>query len=459
MLRPASTCLFLIASSLPAWAQWPTFADGDLLYRPDSISGSGGASPLLRIDPVAASAVELVPDTFNAYSDGAWLVLDPFRDVLLMYTSRFATGPFSPRLWAVRADGLTTDLGLLNAALSALAPVGDGRVYCTASRELSLLDAAGGLQPVLDTNGMPFDVPVDHLYYEPTTNSLVGVARTGFPGTCTVFGEIGLHRYDLTVDGTALRAPAAYTPYFHGGEGIPIGLDPLPGGDLLLTMNSGLSAGFDLRRLDPVTLAISDFAEPDSNDKDGGVWSQVLGTAVFVDDMDNSFRTMGQGGSGAGVEILADLVPGDQTTGVSTTFEMTDVERQPGACPGTISSFGSGLAGSGGLLPTVDVGACPRIGSTLPVHVAEGPAGGVGLLLVGRFTGALPLFGGTVYVLPPYASQPLVFADSNGAAQLMLPVPDLSQLVGVSFFLQAGFADLGAVQGVSLSAALELVLG
>ncbi len=164
-------------------------------------------------------------------------------------------------------------------------------------------------------------------------------------------------------------------------------------------------------------------------------------------------------GGGQGVEVLSGLVLGDSTTGVSTSFEMIDVERTAGACPGAVTEFGTGLAGTAGLVPTIDVGACPRIGSMLPVHVGAALPGGVGLLLVGRFSGPPPLFGGTVYVLPPYASQPVVFADANGAAQLMLPVPNLPQLVGLSFFLQAGFSDPGGPQGVSLSAALELVLG
>ena len=87
------------------------------------------------------------------------------------------------------------------------------------------------------------------------------------------------------------------------------------------------------------------------------------------------------------------------------------------------------------------------------------------MLVVGLNAGALPLYGGTLYVMPPFVLQAPFVADHGGLgsgaglAQILIPVPDQPSLIGVPMEAQAGVFDQYAPQGVALTNALTLVLG
>ncbi len=89
-------------------------------------------------------------------------------------------------------------------------------------------------------------------------------------------------------------------------------------------------------------------------------------------------------------------------------------------------------------------------------------AGAGGLLLLGFSPSAVPLLGGTLH-LSPIASSFTISAGGTpggpGTGSFALPLFFGPGLVGLTFYLQAGFLDAGAVQGVSRTNGLAVTIG
>jgi len=442
-------------------AQTGPFTDGELLVRvPDGIFGP---YTLHRVDPSTGQAVGLMSDITGGQSKGGWMAYDPYRGAILAYCVNTTIHPTNGHLFQVQSDGSFASLGFVGAKLRALAPVGDGRVYGYSDTKLHLLDAANGLTPVLDENGFEIELAIDHLVYDPATNSLIGTGRTNVD--CAGFNETPIYRLTLSGDGTSVTETLC-SNYAFGATGWPIGLDHLPGGSVLLTMVGGFnSVKKRFLEIDPATLAVSVWAETDFTDLDGSVWVPALGGAVAFEDGDNELRLFPKGSSGTGILIPTSVVLGNVTSGVSSVNGMTDIDLLGPGCGGLAKAFGTGLAGTGGAVPNLSAGACPALGATLPLTVTNGLGGSLALLLLGLNTGAVPAYGGTLFALPPFpaiVNVPLGGAAGQGGAgfgSVNLPVPMTPALLGAAIFGQALVADGAAPFGIAFTRGLDLRIG
>ncbi|QDU65894.1 hypothetical protein [Engelhardtia mirabilis] len=453
----------VLGASSPAVAQTGPFVDGELLLR---APGSAGQSALYRINPITGHGDLVVDQLFPNYSGAGWVTYDPYRDRLLAYTAYSPLGVFSPRLYAFDSNDALSNLGFDGQALKCLTPVGDGRIYCFDNGGLKLIDAGDNIQPVLDQASQPVSLVMDQLAYDASTNSLIGALRLLPSSPCYTIQHILVYRYPLNGAGTQLSGPVSCNSYDVDATPWPIGLDPLPGGDLLLTL-TGVSPFSDkvFLRVNPASLAISLWGESTLNDLDGGVWNPALQRAIVLDDQANELRTFFPGQGGTGSLLPVDLVVGDGTTGVSAANAMADIELFGSACGGFAASFGVGLAGKGGIVPELSASTCPTVGAPLKLSVTQGLGASAAVVLLSAGSAPFPLFGGTAYVLPPYfltLSLPLngpQITAGAGQATTSVPTPNDPSLAGLQFYAQGGVLDAAALQGVSLTNALALQLG
>ncbi len=122
---------------------------------------------------------------------------------------------------------------------------------------------------------------------------------------------------------------------------------------------------------------------------------------------------------------------------------------------GTLTPYGTGLPGSGGIVPQLDVTGCFAAGSnSLEFEVTNGLGGASGLVLVGTETASLPLEGGTLLVAPPFVTLVTIALDGSGpgTGTLTIPVPPTGPApAGTKITLQAAFFDAAAPYGISFS--------
>ncbi|MEM7311119.1 MAG: hypothetical protein AAF682_30895 [Planctomycetota bacterium] len=129
-----------------------------------------------------------------------------------------------------------------------------------------------------------------------------------------------------------------------------------------------------------------------------------------------------------------------------------------GTCPPPpFQPYGLGLAGTGGIVPELTGSGVAALGGSVTLQVSGGAPGAVGLLGASPSEAFLPIFGGAVLIFPFAIVTPLTL-DGGGAGAHTYPVPATPPLVGEAFFLQAGFLDAGAPEGVSLSQGLKLTV-
>jgi len=458
-------CLALLSSAAPAIAQTGPFADGELLVH--ALNPATSKRTLWRINTVTGQASALLVDAPTVSSSADWVAYDPFRDGVLAFV-KWNEVPNSNRLLLLRSDASVTDLGFADEKLSDLAPVGDGRVYLRKNGVLHVLDAANQIHPVLDAGGQQVTLAYQHLQYHAPTNSLFAAIHVQTPNPCSVTGVwmITAHRLPLTPDGTALSGPPSCSAFDYTTSGAPIGMDPLPDGGLLLTIAAGSAIPNDhLVRIDPVTLAITPWAKPDFNDLDGGVWSQALGKVIVLNDIDNTLRTFSFGEVGPGTVLPVSVAVGDGSSGTGAGNKIEDIETTGPTCPGSVASFGQGLAGKGGVVPKLGAGTCPRIGEMLPIYLGSGVGKAPAIVGFSLTTASYPLFGGTGYLVPPLVVQvPVTLSGlqnqtAGGWAQINLPVPNDPALSGAAVFGQGAVIDPAAAFGVALTPGLAIVFG
>ena len=455
-------CLVALAGLVSlSFAQTGPFRDGELLVRaPDA----NNDYTIWRIDAGTGHGAALTSGLGSSYRGPGWIAYDPFRDGLLVFTTRVQDSLYQPHLYLVRSDGTVTDLGFTSAWVRSLAPTGDGRVYMRLGGVLTVMDATNQIQSVLDENGQPFSPEVDHLLFDPASNALIGATGDASVVPCGAFTSVSVHRWSLNAAGTALSSPATCITHFHGMVAAAVGLDHLPGGDVLLTLTDGSPyAEGQMLRVDPVTLAVSTFSDTTLSDIDGGVWCQRIGRVVVLEDFANELRTFGPGQGGTGTLLPVDVPVGDFYSGWGPTENISDIDLLGPGCGGLAFGFGVGLAGTGGATPTLGAGTCPQIGTTVVMSIANGLGGAFGLLVGGHGSSPYALVGGTGYVLPPLDLQLVFHANGVGAgageAQVPLAVPNDPILIGLPFYFQAGLLDPIAPANVSLTPGLEIRLG
>lgn len=453
---PLSAALAGLLLATAGMAQAGPFADGELIVRSKTLAT--GKVDLYRVNAATGHGVLLAPDFYTGYTGADWLAYDSYRDGVLAYISKNPLWA-SPKLMLFRANGQDTDLGFQSETLTCLAPTGDGRVYLRKAGVLHVLSAANQLAPVIDTGtGQPFSLSLDALIYDPGTQTLIGASQPNLANPCGGAGLVTVHRLSLSADGKAVVASACASWSF-GDYAAPTGLDRLPGGDILLTLADGFVADDNLLRIHPAGPSISLYAQPGPSSLTGGVWSQKLNSALVLDSSASVLLKYAAGSSGAGQALACDVL---SPTGQGDA--LIDVNFDGPVCTGSATQWGQGTASSG-IVPLLGAASCPKIGKTLPLTVGRTVGGAQGLLLIGLNAGALPLYGGTLYVMPPFVLQAPFAADHPGSgpgaglAEILIPVPAQPSLIGIPLEAQAGVFDTSAPQGVAISNALELVLG
>jgi hypothetical protein len=455
--------LLLIA---PAPAQTGPWTDGELVVR--SVLPSSQTQAIYRIAPETGHGVELV----SGFYWGGWagsMVFDPYRDALLTSMSLPPDPYWREELWVVSHDGSTVVIpGFTDVPLRALAPIGDGRVYFQRHQgnpnwEVEYLDASNQVHTLMDDTGaVPFSFSVEHMLYHAPTNSLIATNSGWWSPNDCVTGLSSVFRIPLSPDGSQVAGPVTCASVAGVSNNI-MSMDYLPGGDILLNMAGSQYFDDTLRRLDPLTLATTIWAQPGPPDLNGAVWSARIGRAVVLDDGANVLRAYLPGQAGGGTVISADVPVSPGTSGYSPAETMTRVDLNGPGCVGTSHAFGTGVAGKGGFVPSLGAVGCPDIGKPFSLSIDDVVGGGVGALAVGFTAGAVPIAGGTLYVVPISSQLPVVAGgdpDAAGAGSYSMPLlfPDPA-FAGFTVYLQAGFFDAGAVQGISLSNGLLLSIG
>lgn len=450
---------------LPAAAAVAQFPDGELIVRLGT--AGGGSCSYLRVDPVSGNATTLLAGCYPHGNAGS-AVYDSFRDVMLINTSLPPDSYALARLFAVQADGSHTAIASVGTGdLGALCSAGDGRVFyqMAASNQIRWIDANNQVHTLLDAAGAaPFQFAVEHLIHHAASNALIATTSGWWstndctPGACSVF------RIPLSSDGSRVGGAVTCNAVASDNQEI-MSLDFLPGGQLLMGLANG-SPGFMplLVTVDPMTLALGPFANTQLHDVDGAVYSTRAGGAIVLDDGANVLRRFGPGTAlTPGTVITTSMTVSATTSGYSPRENLWEVDRNGPGCQGLGAPYGTGLAGLGGVVPTLGAVGCPDRNTPWSLSVAATAGGTFGLLALGDGPANLPVFGGTLLVSPITAS--FVFATSGapgmpgvGGYNLPLLLNDPA-LVGVSLWFQAALLDAAAVEGFSLTNGLQVVIG
>lgn len=463
-------CLAALALGQPT-SRAQDFEDGDLL-----VTGQFNNFPhaFFAIDPQTGQTSQ-VANVFSL-SGPDWMEYDPFRKGVVLYGTIQPDMPWpTQRLILLRRDGSYTSLGFIGEQVQALAPAGDGRVYCLRTApgvpgsRLHVLTADNQMLPVIDpASGQAFSLAFDHLAFLPGQNALLAVGNWAQAPCTNLNGRPRAYRIPLAPDGLSIGGPIACGVIDFGINQAVVGLDALPGGDYLMTLSNGDWSPKNLVRIQPGGPSLSLYAETlgqsaNMIDLDGGVWSQALGRAVVLNDWTDQL-TVVPGNGQPGQPIATSLSIWDGTSGTGPRNRLTDVSRFGPGCGGLSKAYGSALAGSGGLAPNLGAATCPRVGQLLPLVLSETAGAAPCFLALGTAKAGLPLAGGTLNLVPLQVLGAVSASGSPGqagagSAQFDLSVPSNPALIGVPIYLQGAAVDLGAPEWLALSRGLEVRAG
>lgn len=469
-MKPATvlTLLTLVPSALAQTGPW---TDGELILR----NGSGVPTINRVVPETGETAVLIAPQAFGGFS-GA-MVFDSFRGGLL---ANLALAPETTvyRLWLVAHDGTAEAIPGFTGGVKALASAGDGRVffirYTGATQgptPVEYVAADDKIQTLLAADGVtPFELDAEHLLYHAPSNALIGSSSAQWAAThCGPTGS-SIYRVPLSADGLrvdgAMTCTSIPTTLLTGDV---MALDHLPGGNVLVTTATAfLGAPHPMISVDPVTLALGIWAQPAQHDINGGVWSARLGKAVIHANSGaawwepDGLRALEAGQDGYGT-FLATSLPLPVGGGFSPIEILIDVDLNGPGCDGIQLAYGSGLAGTGGFVPQLGAFGCPDVGSTFTLSIADVVGGAPGVIFVGLSSGAQPFKGGTFLIGSFALIQPCIAVGTPGApgaGDMTFPVTFTDPiLIGVDIFLQAAYADDGAVKNVSMTNGLRIQAG
>jgi len=132
--------------------------------------------------------------------------------------------------------------------------------------------------------------------------------------------------------------------------------------------------------------------------------------------------------------------------------------------PPAVDPYGAGLAGAGGLVPSLDATGTAAAGGSITLQIRDFVGGALTILLVNLAPASLPAFGGTVLVdvgsglaIWPMVLPGVQGAPGDGDLDLTETVPD--ELACVSVYLQQLGSDAAAIRGVSMTNGLEIHFG
>lgn len=478
MSRSLAVPFVLASLAGPLLAQGGGFVAENLFLLSPAVQGPGATDgALMRID-LSTNTASMLLDTFTTQSLQGNAAFDPYRQRIVCYAGlHSAVDP--PHMWATNAAGNLDDLGLVGGAYAALAPVGDGRIYMSdqgatgSSNPFVYLDASGALLTLMDAAGtQPFKVDgngsfeVRGMIYVAITNALY-IASTG-TGACLggALDRVNVHKLPLSVDGKRVVGPVTCAQFEVSSSGeVPSGWSRGPSGQLVLVVDTGSDAKEQRMLLvDPVTLAFTPFASngiyTGASATNAGTWTSALGKVIVLDTLLNGLRAFAPGESGAGVKVpIVGTLSGSGSGEVATLFEIPFSD-----CTGGWTSYGTGLAGKGGVLPRLTGGGCLKIGGNFTLTVDAGVGGATGMLFVGLSPASQPFKGGTFLVGSILFKAALFLGGAPGVAgkgSLMLPaaLPGDPSLIGLTVYLQAGLHDVAAIKDVALTRGLRLEIG
>ena len=128
---------------------------------------------------------------------------------------------------------------------------------------------------------------------------------------------------------------------------------------------------------------------------------------------------------------------------------------------GVFANYGPALAGSGGLRPRIEGHGNPTPGGPITIDVTQGLGAAPGVLLIGTDPIVFPFFGGTILALPTGSVAHTLGGSSGvaGAGSKVFPFVIPTDPLGARLYFQGIYLDAGAVQGLSMTDGLEMVIG
>ncbi len=131
---------------------------------------------------------------------------------------------------------------------------------------------------------------------------------------------------------------------------------------------------------------------------------------------------------------------------------------------GGFTTYGSGTAGTGGLVPTATLSGSPNLDDDVTLTIGNGRGGAAALLILGFARASTPFVGGQLLVATPWVIVPLVLdgtpgASGDGDVVVTDTLPADPALVGVIVDFQAVIADPAALQKLALSNGAEMTIG
>lgn len=458
LLLSVTVSLFAATSALAQWV------DGELLVK---ASSTANGNHFLRVDPETGASSVLLTVGYPANGAGS-LVYDSYRDAVLLNAAMPPDPNSVFRVWTVPASGSPTAIAAIGAnSVHGLCSAGDGRVFyqLASSTQIAWIDAANQAHTLLDATGTaPFSFAVEHLLFHAPTNSLLATT-SGWWSTNDCSPTSGsIFRIPLSADGSRVGGTVLCTSIATNSQEL-MSMDYLPGGQVLLCLASGAPFGslHLLSTFDPFTLAVGAYAAPSTSNLDGAVYSARIGAAIVLDDGYNVLRRFGPGSTGQGTILPTNLPVSDSSAGYGPNDKLWRIDRNGPACHGGGFAYGTGLPGSGNVAPTLGVVGCPDVGQAFSLAINSAIGGANGMFGVGGGPGNAPLFGGTLLLEPIDALLPIVATGTPGlagagGANIPVLVSDPA-LLGAMAWFQAAFLDPGAVQGVSLTNGLQVVIG
>ncbi|MFT5284863.1 MAG: hypothetical protein ACI8TQ_001022 [Planctomycetota bacterium] len=294
------------------------FKPGDLyLAQPAYYGISSGDGAILRIDPVTGTTSVFLDMPWGA-NDQDSIAYDSYRDRLIVRGGLTLFG--NAENYLIDSLGNATSLGLSSTpgpTVGAFAPSSIGNIYFTAYTNNSSLyyyDTNDVQKILMDSTGVtPWLVPVSsgslyHLLYHEPTNSLILTYAAGAAVSCAggTSQAINIRRADLSLDGTRVLNVECFQYELNPGSfsGVPVGLSPGPGDDVIMTIDNNSNAALPrMVRIDPAALTATPFAtnsNPFAAATNAGCYSHVLGKAVILDTFEDVLRTFSAGSVSAG---------------------------------------------------------------------------------------------------------------------------------------------------------------
>ena len=126
-------------------------------------------------------------------------------------------------------------------------------------------------------------------------------------------------------------------------------------------------------------------------------------------------------------------------------------------------AFGAGTPGLHAVVPRLSAIGCASAGAELTYVLEDGLGGMPALLAFGTTPQSLAVLGGTLYLFPFDALQPIVLAGTPGTPgagfDLFPTGPIDASLVGTTVLTQAAVSDPGGVSGLTLTNAVSVTIG